>query len=133
MLRLLVAGTRYATLGGHRAAVAQAIIWSLVAVAAKGDRVLVHGDAPGVDQIAADLAREWGWRVEPHRAEWGLLGKAAGPRRNTVMVNADADLVVAFPAVGTRSVGTWDLVTRAAAAGIRVDVRPIRVEVPHAG
>lgn len=125
-MRLLISGTRRATIK-HRQAISDAILSVLVATQAHGPHTLLHGGARGVDRIAAALAREWGWVVESHPADWGQYGRAAGPRRNAELVAAGADLVIAFPAT-TVSPGTWDLVRRAVAAGLRVNVRPLRIE-----
>lgn len=88
------------------------------------DIVLVHGAAKGLDMLAAEEARHRGWTVEPHPAEWDRLGSGAGPIRNQEMVDLGADLCLAFPTA--KSVGTWDCVRRANAAGIRVIVVPER-------
>lgn len=67
-----------------------------------------------------------GYRVveEVHPADWERYGKAAGPIRNQAMVALGADLVLAFPLPGARSLsrGTWDCVDRARIAGLRVEV-----------
>ena len=82
---------------------------------------LIHGDAPGADQIAASEASlTYGWDVVPYAADWERLGQAAGPVRNQEMVDTKPDVVFAFPGPG--SVGTWDAVRRAQRAGIRVEV-----------
>jgi hypothetical protein len=84
---------------------------------------LVHGGAPGADTLAASVAEEvMGWELEEHPADWSRLGKAAGPRRNQEMVNAEPglDLLVAFPG----GYGTEDMVRRAREAGILI----LRVE-----
>lgn len=81
---------------------------------------VVHGACPtGADEIVDELARNFGWgpfKVEPHPANWGLHGRAAGPRRNAQMLSAGADLVIAFPGGN----GTADMVARARAAGVPV-------------
>ena len=83
--------------------------------------VIVHGDCPsGADAIADDMAAYWGWGVERHTADWGRHGKAAGPIRNQEMVDAGADICLAFP-LG-ESHGTRDCIRRAKAAGIPVQI-----------
>lgn len=81
--------------------------------------VLLHGDQRGIDREAAAIGRGRGWKVIPfpYRRE---LGKAGGPARNQEMVNSGADLCLAFP--DEKSIGTWDCVQRAKAAGIPVEV-----------
>lgn len=77
---------------------------------------LVHGGASGADQLAADVARQAGWRIEEHPADWGTHGRAAGPIRNQNMAAAGGDLLIAFP--GGR--GTANMIRCAEAAGIPV-------------
>lgn len=77
--------------------------------------VLVHGDARGADSLCAEFAESRGWGVEPHPADWSA-GRGAGPVRNQEMVDAGADVLVAFPL--DDSVGTWDCYDRAYRAGI---------------
>ena len=77
---------------------------------------LIHGDAPGVDRQAAEIAASLGWTVEPFPADWSR-GPKAGPERNQRMVEAGADVCIAFPRAGSK--GTWDCVRRAQAAQIR--------------
>lgn len=81
-----------------------------------GAEVLVHGDARGADRMAASVGADLGFTTEPWPADWNAHGKAAGPIRNQQMLDAGADLVVAFP--GGR--GTEDMVRRARAAGVTV-------------
>lgn len=59
--------------------------------------VLVHGGATGADTLAAEEAVKLGWQVEPHPADWGTHGNAAGPIRNKEMVALGAHYCVVFP------------------------------------
>ena len=77
---------------------------------------VVQGGARGVDEHADGWTEKSGARSVTLPADWKAHGKAAGPMRNQAMIDAGADLVVAFP--GGR--GTADCVRRARAAGIRV-------------
>lgn len=83
------------------------------------DIVVVHGGAPGADQLAAMLATRMGMQTEHHPADWHRHGKAAGPIRNREMVDAGADVCLAFP-IGA-SPGTRGCMKLAEQAGIPVD------------
>ena len=83
------------------------------------DTVVVHGGAAGADRLAGDVVAGMGYAVEVFKADWEGNGRRAGPIRNQWMVNAGADVCLAFPLAG--SVGTWDCVRRARAAGIPVE------------
>jgi hypothetical protein len=78
---------------------------------------IVHGGATGADSLASEWCK---LHVIPEmifRADWQIHGRAAGPMRNAKMlVDAKPVLVVAFP--GGR--GTFDMVSRARKAGVRV-------------
>jgi hypothetical protein len=80
---------------------------------------IVHGDYSGADRIADREARDLGLTTDPHPADWSQ-GRKAGPIRNQEMVDAGADLVIAF-AGGD---GTADCVRRARKAGIPVREEP---------
>ncbi len=96
---------------------------------------VVHGGCPtGADHYASrycTLPSEDDFDLtvieERHPADWDRYGHAAGPIRNREMVDAGADLVLAFPLPGLRSLsrGTWDCISAAEAHGIPVEiVRP---------
>lgn len=80
------------------------------------DVVLVHGDAKGLDHIASKAASRMGMRLEPHPAQWGRDGRAAGNYRNSRMVALGADIALVFPT--SSSSGTWDCYHKARKAGI---------------
>lgn len=113
-MRILVTGSRNWTDEALiRAALRQQ------AVGTEGQpKVVVHGAARGADRIAHQIALEFGWTADPHRADWGRFGKAAGPIRNQEMVDLGADICLAFVMEG--SVGTVDCIRRAEEAGIPV-------------
>lgn len=81
---------------------------------------IVVGDATGADEAARTWAVSNGVNLTVHKADWNAYGRSAGPRRNQEMVDAGADLCLAFPMSGSR--GTWDCVNRAKKAGIVVTV-----------
>lgn len=79
---------------------------------------VVHGGARGADKICAQEAEKLGCLVEEHPAQWDEHGRSAGPIRNKKMVDAGADVVLAFP-LGTSS-GTRGCMALAKDAGIPV-------------
>jgi hypothetical protein len=84
-----------------------------VPLATENTVTLVHGDAKGLDTLAAQVAAARGWMVESHPAQWNKHTEAcpaghvtpvpqptckmAGHRRNHEMIALGADLVIAFP------------------------------------
>lgn len=85
------------------------------------DAVIVHGAARGVDRIAHQEAEKAGFVVEPHPADWERYGKAAGFIRNEEMAKLGADLCICF--WDGKSRGTLDMMERAAAHGIPIEVQ----------
>lgn len=82
---------------------------------------IVSGGCPtGADHIAEEYARKQGFPLEIHHAAWTKHGRAAGPIRNQEMVDAGADVVLAFPFGESR--GTWGCVRAAQTAGLTVKI-----------
>jgi hypothetical protein len=80
------------------------------------DMVLVSGACPtGADSMCAQIAHTWGWTIEQHPADWSL-GKWAGPKRNQEMVDAGAEICLAF--IRNNSRGATGTAAMAEAAGI---------------
>ncbi len=80
--------------------------------------IVVHGAAPGVDEIAGLVAAELGLVVRDYPARWDVFGrKAAGPIRNRHMffsehvIDEPIDLVLAFHEDISKSKGTRDMLT----------------------
>lgn len=90
------------------------------------DIVIVHGDCEtGADRFAQNFCNENGIKSERHPADWKRLGKAAGPRRNTEMVRLGAYVCLAFwSGEKVTGSGTFDCLTKALCAGIRVMCYP---------
>ena len=137
--RLLVTGSRdwtdWQTAG-------EAFAEYLVSLPAGSTLIVVHGDAPGLDEIADKWARsptiaarypEYTILPEPHPADWCHCREecdhpprvrrdgtpycpAAGGYRNQGMVDVGADYCLAFPLAESR--GTWDCARRAKRADI---------------
>lgn len=82
---------------------------------------IIHGNARGADQLAREIAAvaEHDPIVESFPAHWHTYGRAAGPIRNQRMLDAGADLVVAFSDIPITK-GTQDMVDRAKKAGVPV-------------
>jgi hypothetical protein len=60
--------------------------------------VLAEGGARGADALASAWARERSIPVQTYRADWRKYQRAAGPRRNLLMLSDfRPDLVIAFP------------------------------------
>jgi hypothetical protein len=115
MTRIIVTGSRSWT--------DEQAVWDALDQATAGhdpaNLVIVHGDCrTGADRYAITWAAVRRVSHEAFFANWAQHGKAAGPIRNRAMVNAGADLVLAFP-LGT-SRGTRDCMAAARNAGIPV-------------
>jgi hypothetical protein len=84
----------------------------------KHNPIIVHGAARGVDTIADLFARAFEYEVRPYPADWAQYHKAAGPIRNTQMLQEKPDLVLAFHDDLSASKGTKNMVNQAVKAGI---------------
>lgn len=115
-MRILVTGSRNWT---GRITIEMALYEAWRTLGFPQSVTLVHGACPtGADAVADEAGRRNGWEMERHRADWDKYGKAAGPIRNQEMVDAGADICVAFLLPESR--GTRDCIRRAKAAGIEV-------------
>jgi hypothetical protein len=133
-VRVIISGDR----NWHCDALARRVIARLVD--RHGDVEIMHGAASGVDTVFAEAAIDAACDVHPFPADWEKHGKKGGPLRNTAMVDAGADFVIAVHRSLAWSRGTGDLVRRALAAGIPVylidgeDAEPKRIrEIPGRG
>ncbi len=75
---------------------------------------IVSGGAPGVDALAKRYATENKLQYTEFPADWEKYGKAAGPLRNTQIVEY-SDFVIAFPQ--GKSPGTRDTIAKAEKEG----------------
>jgi len=94
-VKLLIAGSR--SLANQRSAVREAIFRSpwLDEGEPSGVDKIIAGGADGVDTFAIQIAEEFALDTEVHEPLWEDWGPAAGPKRNTDMVEAaDAILIV---------------------------------------
>lgn len=102
--------------------------------------ILHHGDAIGLDKLAAKQGKAFGMQVIPHAADWKNCSgdncvpghrlirpdgtsycPTAGHLRNQLMVNLKPTIVLAFPIGGAQgSRGTFDCATRAQRADLPV-------------
>jgi hypothetical protein len=83
-------------------------------------QVLIEGEAPGADSIAAKWARRNGITVFAFPADWDLYGRAAGPIRNKQMLDeGKPDMVIAFHDNIEESRGTRNMLTILRKSGMK--------------
>lgn len=82
-------------------------------------RLVIQGGADGADQLAKDWAHMNCVPCLNYPANWSKYKKKAGPIRNQEMLDyGRPHIVLAFPL--DHSIGTYDMIRRAKAAGIEV-------------
>ena len=79
---------------------------------------IIQGGATGADMLARDWAIMKGYPCAEVLPNWEFYNNAAGPKRNSWMLELKPDLVVAFP--GQK--GTQNMVAQSHEAGIPVMV-----------
>lgn len=106
-MKVLVCGSRAAT------STAEGQLIYRVISALRPD-VVVQGGARGVDEWARGWAEDANRQCVTYPADWESFGRAAGPKRNQLMLDdSKPDIVLAFPG----GKGTADMVRRAKAGG----------------
>jgi predicted Rossmann fold nucleotide-binding protein DprA/Smf involved in DNA uptake len=80
---------------------------------------IISGGAKGADTLAADYARERGIELIIYFPDWTQYGKAAGPIRNTLIIN-HCTHVLAFPS--KNGIGTQDSLQKAEKLGKDITV-----------
>lgn len=82
---------------------------------------IIEGEARGADKMAAEWALRRSVQWEPYPADWGRLGKIAGPVRNTEMLAKGLpDLVYAFHDNLEQSKGTKNMIMQSRRSGLTV-------------
>ncbi|SRR5713226_671378 len=81
---------------------------------------IISGAARGADQMAATIGAKLGLEVQESPADWAKFGRAAGYRRNLLMLKERPDLVIAFHL--DASPGTAHAIENARKRGIPVEV-----------
>jgi len=91
---------------------------------------VIHGAATGADTLAGEVAVSLGYWVREYPADWSLHGKAAGPMRNTFMLERESpfDICLAFPLPGSK--GTLDMMRKVQRARVPLVVADEATGVP---
>jgi len=84
------------------------------------DTEIIEGGAPGADFLAGVAAVKLGFKLTVVKARWDVLGRAAGPIRNSMMLDMKPDRVLAFHDDIQASRGTKDTILKAKQLGIQV-------------
>lgn len=110
-MKTIIAGSRYV--------ISYDLVRHVIADSGFTITEVVSGCARGVDAFGEIWAKRNGVPVRKFPADWNTHGKEAGPIRNQQMADY-AEALIAIP--GPESRGTWDMVRRAKARGLRVYV-----------
>lgn len=117
-MRILVTGSRDWT---DKVTIAHAIREAWLVEGRPYGVTVVHGGARGADYIAGVYSKRLGFKVEVHEvsdADWKNFGRSAGAIRNQAMVDAGADICLAF--IRNESRGATMCARMAEKAGIPV-------------
>ena len=83
---------------------------------------LIEGECRGADIMSRDAWTALGGKVVAVPAEWDRYGRAAGPIRNSKMLEMVPDVVIAFHGNLKESKGTIDTVSKATKMGLKVKI-----------
>lgn len=111
-MRILITGSRD---WSDRVAIARAIRQEWLDADRPYRVTVIHGGARGADYLAGIYAKSMNFNVEEYKADWSL-GKRAGYIRNQEMVDAGADVCLAF--IRNKSKGATMCAELAQQAGI---------------
>ena len=81
---------------------------------------IINGGCCGADKIRSYVCEELNIIYQEVPANWAMYGKAAGPRRNRIMLDLKPDLVLAFHDKIEESKGTKDCINEAKKRKIKV-------------
>lgn len=81
--------------------------------------IILSGSARGVDKLGEQYAKEKGYRIWMHEADWDNHGKSAGPIRNSQMVTQATQAIFFWDG---KSKGTRDCINKAFKKGIPVTI-----------
>ena len=119
-MRILVTGSRD---WSNVETIRQALLDHTSDVEYVSDVLIVHGAATGADTLSGRIARNFGFMVEEHPANWDDCGDDCNPehwryrydntpycprsgyKRNALMVNLGADICLAFIRNGSKGAG----------------------------
>src|SRR3990172_1804651 len=83
---------------------------------------IITGASAGADRIAAQVARELGLNVEEYPADWKRFGRAAGPIRNTQMLDEGEPIKVRAFTRTPITPGTANMIAQARRKGLEVEL-----------
>ena len=90
----------------------------------ENDIIIVSGCASGADALGERYAKENGFNIEKHPADWKTYGKSAGPRRNKQMAEI-TDYVICF--WDEKSNGTKSMIDYAIKYNKPIKVKKIKI------
>jgi hypothetical protein len=89
--------------------------------------IVIHGDSPGADALAGEIAAELGFAVESmakNKQDYARYQRGAWKSLNERMLATRVDLILVFHPAVDASRGSKHLVGLARAAGVEVHVFP---------